>query len=80
MSDLPTSTHYWASLLGMKVLGKDEEKRTILMGYEDQQASQNEYVVSEKYINIVVTNPWIKWKHCVCVCVCVCLCLCLCLV
>uniref|UniRef100_A0A8C5B391 Glyoxalase domain containing 4 n=1 Tax=Gadus morhua TaxID=8049 RepID=A0A8C5B391_GADMO len=37
VSDLPTTTHYWTDLLGMKVLEKDEEKKTVLMGYEDKQ-------------------------------------------
>ena len=54
VSDLPTTTHYWTDLLGMKVLEKDEEKKTVLMGYEDKQVCQNEYVASEKYINIDV--------------------------
>ncbi|KAK0139648.1 Glyoxalase domain-containing protein 4 [Merluccius polli] len=37
VSDLPKSTHYWTALLGMKVLEKNEEKKTVLMGYEDKQ-------------------------------------------
>ncbi|KAM4589548.1 glyoxalase domain-containing protein 4 [Fundulus diaphanus] len=35
VSDLQRSTHYWATLLGMKVIGKCEEKNTVLLGFSD---------------------------------------------
>lgn len=37
VSDLQRSTHYWTTLLGMKVLKKNEEKKTTLLGFEDTQ-------------------------------------------
>lgn len=40
VSDLQGSTHYWTSLLGMKVMEKNEEKKTVLMGFADTQVSQ----------------------------------------
>ncbi|XP_023870036.1 glyoxalase domain-containing protein 4 [Salvelinus sp. IW2-2015] len=36
VSDLQKSTHYWSSLLGMKVIERHEEK-TVLMGFADTQ-------------------------------------------
>ncbi|XP_076002231.1 glyoxalase domain-containing protein 4 [Genypterus blacodes] len=35
VSDLQRSTHYWTTLLGMKVMEKNEEKKTVLLGYTD---------------------------------------------
>ncbi|CAB1432812.1 unnamed protein product [Pleuronectes platessa] len=37
VSDLQRSTHYWTTLLGMKVIDKSEEKKTVLMGFADTQ-------------------------------------------
>ncbi|KAJ7995575.1 hypothetical protein DPEC_G00246010 [Dallia pectoralis] len=37
VSDLQKSTHYWSSLLGMKVMERNEEKKTVLMGFSDTQ-------------------------------------------
>ncbi|CAN9510888.1 unnamed protein product [Ophioblennius macclurei] len=37
VSDLQKSTRYWSSLLGMKVMETDEEKKTVLMGFTDSQ-------------------------------------------
>ncbi|XP_056230795.1 glyoxalase domain-containing protein 4 [Seriola aureovittata] len=37
VSDLQRSTHYWTTLLGMKVMEKNEEKKTVLMGFTDTQ-------------------------------------------
>lgn len=39
VSDLQRSTHYWTTLLGMKVMEKNEEKKTALLGFEDSQVS-----------------------------------------
>ncbi|XP_075956841.1 glyoxalase domain-containing protein 4 isoform X3 [Anarhichas minor] len=35
VSDLQRSTHYWTTLLGMKVVEKNEEKKTVLLGFAD---------------------------------------------
>lgn len=40
VSDLQRSTHYWNRLLGMKVMEKNEEKKTVLLGFGDTQVSQ----------------------------------------
>lgn len=40
VSDLQRSTRYWTTLLGMKVMEKNEEKKTVLMGFADTQVSQ----------------------------------------
>ncbi|KAM9468551.1 glyoxalase domain-containing protein 4 [Clarias gariepinus] len=37
VSDLQRSVHYWSSLLGMKVIEKSEEKKSVLMGFSDSQ-------------------------------------------
>lgn len=37
VSDLQRSVHYWSSLLGMKVIEKNEDKKTVLMGFSDNQ-------------------------------------------
>lgn len=37
VSDLQRSVHYWSSLLGMKVIEKNEAKKTVLMGFSDNQ-------------------------------------------
>lgn len=37
VSDLRRSVHYWSSLLGMKVIEKNEDKRTVVMGFLDNQ-------------------------------------------
>ncbi|KAF4085893.1 hypothetical protein AMELA_G00100130 [Ameiurus melas] len=37
VSDLQCSVHYWSSLLGMKVMEKSEEKKSVLMGFSDSQ-------------------------------------------
>ncbi|KAK3560684.1 hypothetical protein QTP86_014540 [Hemibagrus guttatus] len=37
VSDLQRSVRYWSSLLGMKVMEKSEEKKSILMGFSDSQ-------------------------------------------
>lgn len=37
VSDLQRSTHYWTTLLGMKIMEKNEEKNTILLGFDDTQ-------------------------------------------
>ncbi|KAB5550185.1 hypothetical protein PHYPO_G00050920 [Pangasianodon hypophthalmus] len=37
VSDLQRSVHYWSSLLGMKVMEKCEEKKSVLMGFSDSQ-------------------------------------------
>uniref|UniRef100_UPI003AACC97F glyoxalase domain-containing protein 4 isoform X2 n=1 Tax=Centroberyx gerrardi TaxID=166262 RepID=UPI003AACC97F len=37
VSDLQRSTHYWTALLGMKLMEKNEEKKTVLMGFADTQ-------------------------------------------
>ncbi|XP_020784332.2 glyoxalase domain-containing protein 4 isoform X1 [Boleophthalmus pectinirostris] len=37
VSDLQKSIHYWTTLLGMKVLDRNEQKKTVLMGYTDKQ-------------------------------------------
>lgn len=39
VSDLHKSTQYWAALLGMKVMEKNEEKKTALLGFSDTQVS-----------------------------------------
>lgn len=40
VSDLQRSVHYWTMLLGMKVIEKNEEKKTVLLGFADTQVSQ----------------------------------------
>lgn len=40
VSDLQRSTRYWTTLLGMKVMEKNEQKKTVLMGFADTQVSQ----------------------------------------
>uniref|UniRef100_W5MG55 Glyoxalase domain containing 4 n=1 Tax=Lepisosteus oculatus TaxID=7918 RepID=W5MG55_LEPOC len=37
VSDLQRSTHYWATLLGMRVFERNEEKRTVLLGFAESQ-------------------------------------------
>lgn len=37
VSDLQRSVHYWSSLLGMKMMEKCEEKKSVLMGFSDSQ-------------------------------------------
>uniref|UniRef100_A0A3Q3G8Y2 Glyoxalase domain containing 4 n=1 Tax=Labrus bergylta TaxID=56723 RepID=A0A3Q3G8Y2_9LABR len=37
VSDLQRSSHYWTTLLGMKVIEKNKEKKTVLMGFADSQ-------------------------------------------
>ncbi|XP_059187232.1 glyoxalase domain-containing protein 4 isoform X1 [Centropristis striata] len=37
VSDLQRSTNYWTTLLGMKVVEKNEEKKTVLLGFADTQ-------------------------------------------
>ncbi|XP_077579126.1 glyoxalase domain-containing protein 4 [Stigmatopora nigra] len=37
VSDLLKSTHYWSALLGMKVMEKNEDKKTVLLGFGDSQ-------------------------------------------
>ncbi|XP_008307696.1 glyoxalase domain-containing protein 4 [Cynoglossus semilaevis] len=37
VSDLQRSIHYWTNLLGMKVMERDEEKKTVLMGFTHTQ-------------------------------------------
>ncbi|KAM8903082.1 glyoxalase domain-containing protein 4 isoform 1-T1 [Spinachia spinachia] len=37
VSDLQRSIHYWTTLLGMTVMEKNEEKKTVLMGFTDTQ-------------------------------------------
>lgn len=37
VSDLQRSIHYWSSLLGMTVMAKDDAKKTVLMGFGDNQ-------------------------------------------
>ncbi|KAM9801040.1 glyoxalase domain-containing protein 4 [Neosynchiropus ocellatus] len=37
VSDLQKSIHYWATLLGMKVIETDDSKKTVLMGFGDTQ-------------------------------------------
>lgn len=37
VSDLQRSVHYWSSLLGMKMMEKCEEKKSVLMGFADSQ-------------------------------------------
>ncbi|XP_028662458.1 glyoxalase domain-containing protein 4 [Erpetoichthys calabaricus] len=37
VSDLQRSTHYWSSLLGMKIYQKNAEKKSVLLGYADNQ-------------------------------------------
>uniref|UniRef100_A0A8C8C028 VOC domain-containing protein n=1 Tax=Oncorhynchus tshawytscha TaxID=74940 RepID=A0A8C8C028_ONCTS len=43
VSDLPKSTHYWSSLLGMKVMERNEEKKTVLLGFTDTQCKLELY-------------------------------------
>lgn len=37
VSDLQRSVHYWSSLLGMKVMEKSDEKKSVLMGFSESQ-------------------------------------------
>ncbi|XP_029026245.1 glyoxalase domain-containing protein 4 [Betta splendens] len=37
VSDLQRATHYWNALLGMKVMDKNEEKKSVIMGFGDTQ-------------------------------------------
>lgn len=37
VSDLQRSTRYWSALLGMKVYERNEDKKTVLLGYADHQ-------------------------------------------
>lgn len=37
VSNLQHSVYYWSSLLGMKVMEKSEEKKTVLMGFTETQ-------------------------------------------
>lgn len=39
VSDLQRSTHYWTTLLGMKVMERNEEKKTVLLGFSETQVS-----------------------------------------
>ncbi|KAK7883099.1 hypothetical protein WMY93_029273 [Mugilogobius chulae] len=37
VSDLQRSIHYWSTLLGMEIMDRNEQKKTVLMGYADTQ-------------------------------------------
>lgn len=37
VSDLQRSTRYWSTLLGMNVLARNEQRKTVLMGFADSQ-------------------------------------------
>lgn len=37
VSDLQRSTHYWTTLLGMKLMERNEEKKTVLLGFSETQ-------------------------------------------
>lgn len=39
VSDLQRSTHYWMTLLGMKMMERNEEKKTVLLGFSETQVS-----------------------------------------
>lgn len=39
VSDLQRSTHYWTTLLGMKVMERNEEKKAVLLGFSETQVS-----------------------------------------
>lgn len=39
VSDLQRSTHYWTTLLGMKVMERNEEKKTVLLGFSESEVS-----------------------------------------
>lgn len=41
VSDLHRSSHYWATLLGMTVMDKKENNKTVLLGFADSQVSRN---------------------------------------
>ncbi|XP_035648109.1 glyoxalase domain-containing protein 4-like isoform X3 [Oncorhynchus keta] len=47
VSDLQKSTHYWSSLLGMKVIERHEEK-TVLMGFADTQLADLEALMTKE--------------------------------
>ncbi|XP_044059054.1 glyoxalase domain-containing protein 4 isoform X2 [Siniperca chuatsi] len=48
VSDLQRSTHYWSTLLGMKVMEKNEEKKTVLMGFADTQLPELEALMKKE--------------------------------
>lgn len=37
VSDMQRSTHYWSTLLGMNIMDRNEQKKTVLMGFADTQ-------------------------------------------
>jgi len=47
VSDLQKSTHYWASLLGMKVMDKHDDKKTVLLGFADSQCKLELHDIGE---------------------------------
>lgn len=47
VSDLQKSTHYWVSLLGMNVMDKNDEKKTVLMGFADNQCKLELHDIGE---------------------------------
>jgi len=47
VSNLQKSTHYWASLLGMKVMDKHDDKKTVLLGFADSQCKLELHDIGE---------------------------------
>lgn len=46
VSDLQRSTHYWSTLLGMNVMDRNEQNKTVLMGFADTQCKLELHDVS----------------------------------
>lgn len=70
VSDLQRSTHYWSSLLGMKVVEKNEDKKTVLMGFGDTQVSKrkniNAFPVFKGGYKKVTPLTFVYFMFCLC--------------
>lgn len=56
VSDLQRSVHYWSSLLGMKVMEKSEEKKSVLMGFSDSQVGSERQLSLCDYLLYKIHN------------------------
>lgn len=59
VSDLQKSTHYWMTLLGMNVMEKNEEKKTVLLGFSETQVSR----MWNLLCNLLTCKEYIFWSY-----------------
>lgn len=59
VSDLQRSTRYWMTLLGMNVMEKNEEKKTVLLGFSETQVSR----MWNLLFNLLTCKEYIFWSY-----------------